>query len=69
MKGKINQLGQLEILRKNSWIIQECPFDKNKYCCHKCPMFDEPYEDEDEDMCIDICHSDLCFDDFSDERF
>ena len=44
MYARLNSEGRLEVMRKNMWVMQECPYGVIVFCGHKCPMF---YEDGD----------------------
>jgi hypothetical protein len=84
MKGKIDKYGNLYIERVDKMKSQSCPFkEKSEHdyfenCNDECPMFGEPKPTIDIGLygrsektgqtTIEICHRDLIFDEFTDER-
>uniref|UniRef100_A0A6M3KJK6 Uncharacterized protein n=1 Tax=viral metagenome TaxID=1070528 RepID=A0A6M3KJK6_9ZZZZ len=81
MKGKINEYGNLEFLRKGIFKQQLCPFngDGEFSCGDWCSLFGEPViskwmgspspDSENPDWNLRICQNRvLYFDEFTDER-
>ena len=74
MKGKINKIGWLEILRFGLMEVQLCPFTREtsdeepRRCGDQCPHFSEPVDWADGKR-IEICHGKkLYFTELVDER-
>jgi len=82
MKGKIDKYGALYIERAGKMKDQLCPYISERgspiACCDECPLFGEPKPTMDIGLygrsektgqtTIEICHRDLIFDEFTDER-
>ena len=54
MNVRISSHGNLEIYRKNQWIIQLCPKNGERTCGDHCPFFGE-IEKSGKDDCLQIC--------------
>ena len=76
MKGKIDDFGNLLILRKGEWKEQYCPKGLRR-CCDSCPKFGEPYAASITNLkgetihgtALRLCENDrLFFTEFSDNR-
>jgi len=73
MKGKININGMLEILRKDHFKKSICSFDAEAFCDDWCALFGEPElvineEKHTKLWQLNLCHRNLIFDEFTDER-
>lgn len=76
MQGKIDDFGNLLILRANEWKEQSCP-KRLRRCCDSCPKFGEPYTasitnlkgETIHGIALRLCENDrLFFTEFSDNR-
>jgi hypothetical protein len=69
LNGKINQEGELLILRSKFYKHQRCVYDKNISCSDVCPMFGEPQYKNKCVIELMICQKrKLIFSNFEDER-
>lgn len=74
MKGKINDLGDLEIFRNSKFKMQKCNFAEmdglgSQFCGDNCPLFGEPESVDVVCVSIEICQGrTLLFGEFTDER-
>ena len=73
MKGKIERNGYLYIFRPGvGFKYQSCPYDAGQHgpsgCGDWCPLFGEPQGAPDDLRTLRLCHTNLMFDEFTDER-
>jgi len=77
MQGKIDDAGNLSILRGGKWKHQLCPKRHSALCTDACPKFGEPYAASVTDLkgetiegtALRLCENDrLFFTQFSDDR-
>lgn len=73
MKGRIDNLGNLEIVRGDQWVTQMCPYcpDNYRFCGHWCPMFGDPKNGMRHGksyVYLGLCRKELTFDEFEDMR-
>ena len=72
MKGKINEGGFLEILRKNKYIAVVCPYQRGYMCGNWCALFEEPFRSTNQkpgEYSLFLCKDKhLLLEDFKDER-
>jgi|APSaa5957512576_1039674.scaffolds.fasta_scaffold205946_1 hypothetical protein len=71
MEGKINPMGHLELKRSGGFLMQNCPFAREKKnCSHNCALFGspEPVQEGDITTKLTLCVKELKFTAFADER-
>lgn len=71
MEGKINPMGHLELKRGGGYLMQNCPFAREKRnCSHTCALFGNPESVQEGDITtrLSLCVKELRFTAFSDER-
>ena len=68
MKIRISAHGNLEIYRKNQWLIQLCPKNSRRTCGDHCPFFGEVEKHADGLMCLQICETTFVEDKIIDNR-
>lgn len=68
MKGKINVLGHLILVRKNGYSAEVCGMC-GASCSAACVLFGDPYKRVDGSWAIDLCFKTIVFTEgFTDER-
>jgi len=68
MKGKITQLGKLQIDCAGEMKPQFCQYDKTRLCGDDCVLFGEPRWLAVNDAALKLCQREYYFTNFIDER-
>ena len=71
MEGKINPMGHLELKRNRGYMMQNCPFARDKRnCSHNCALFGNPESVQEGNITtkLSLCVKELKFTAFKDER-